>query len=146
MKTRLAHLLLASSLLGPLSTFAGDIAQIKQVSGSVYVLRQQGQFAGQVGTRLTEQDLIRTGSDGAVGITFRDHSMMSLGPDSELRLDRFSFDSTSHEGASETSLIRGTLHVKSGKLVANQPESMRIRTPNTILGVRGTEFVIKAGR
>ena len=82
--------------------------------------------------------------DGAVGITFLDNSMMSLGPDSTLALDQFRFDSTTHDGVFESSLKRGTLAVKSGYIVQQTPEAMRVRTPAAILGVRGTEFVVRA--
>jgi hypothetical protein len=33
--------------------------------------------------------------------------------------------------------------VISGKMVKQSPEAMKIRTPASILGVRGTEFVVK---
>ena len=41
---------------------------------------------------------------------------------------------------------RGTLAVKSGYIVQQGPpgEAMRVRTPAAILGVRGTEFVVRA--
>jgi hypothetical protein len=35
--------------------------------------------------------------------------------------------------------------VRSGKIATQSPESVRFRTPNAILGVRGTWFVIDAG-
>jgi hypothetical protein len=42
-------------------------------------------------------------------------------------------------------LKRGTLSVVSGKLAKRSPEAMTVSTPSTILGVRGTEFVVEAG-
>ena len=41
--------------------------------------------------------------------------------------------------------VRGTLSVVSGKLAKRSPDAMTVRTPSTILGVRGTEFVVRAG-
>jgi hypothetical protein len=70
--------------------------------------------------------------------------MMSLGPDSRLSLDQFRFDTTTHEGSFESSLEKGTLAVKSGNLVKQSPEAMKVRTPGALLGVRGTEFVVRA--
>jgi hypothetical protein len=84
-----------------------------------------------------------TRADGSAGITFSDNSLLSLGPDSLLDISRFSFGSKSEPDALEATLHRGTLSAVSGKIVAKSPEAMRIRTPTTILGVRGTEFYVQ---
>jgi hypothetical protein len=60
-------------------------------------------------------------------------------------LDRYAFDSTTHAGVIDTSVRRGTLAVVSGKIAKQSPQSVRFRTSNAILGVRGTTFVIDAG-
>ncbi|MGH8691899.1 MAG: FecR domain-containing protein, partial [Burkholderiales bacterium] len=58
-------------------------------------------------------------------------------------IDRYSFDSTTHRGEFDTSLRKGTLAVISGKIVKQSPDAMRVRTPTSIMGVRGTEFLVK---
>lgn len=125
---------------------ADPIGQIKTASGAVSIERGGARLPAAVGDRVEQSDVVTTGKDGAVGITFQDNSMMSLGPDSALALDRFKFDSTTHEGTFESSLKRGTLSVRSGYIVQQGPpgESMKVRTPAAILGVRGTEFVVRA--
>ena len=40
-------------------------------------------------------------------------------------------------------LRQGRLAAVSGKMVKQSPESMKIRTPSAIMGVRGTEFVVQ---
>jgi len=59
-------------------------------------------------------------------------------------LDQFSFDTTTHVGVFDSSLKAGTLAVKSGQIVKQTPEAMHIKTPGALLGVRGTEFVVRA--
>ena len=86
-----------------------------------------------------------TGADGSVGITFIDNSLLSAGPNSVLAIDRFAFDSTTHQGAFEASLKKGTLAVVSGKIAKQSPDAMKVQTPAAILGVRGTEFVVRTG-
>jgi hypothetical protein len=86
-----------------------------------------------------------TGTDGSAGITFADNSRLSVGPNSTLAINRFKFDQTTHEGGFDSTLKRGTLSVISGKLAKRSPDAMTVSTPSTILGVRGTEFVVKAG-
>jgi len=85
---------------------------------------------------------VRTGTDGSVGITMTDNSLLSAGPNSVLSLDRYEFDSTTNAGRFDASLQRGTLAVVSGRLAKQSAEAMTVRTPTAILGVRGTEFVV----
>jgi hypothetical protein len=89
------------------------------------------------------RDTVKTGPNGSVGITFQDNSLLSAGPNSELVIERFVFDSTTHKGEFDTALKKGTLAVVSGKIVKQSPEAMRVKTPAAIMGVRGTEFVVK---
>ena len=42
------------------------------------------------------------------------------------------------------SLRKGTLSGKSGQIVQHTPEAMTIRTPAGIMGVRGTDFLMRA--
>jgi hypothetical protein len=120
------------------------IGQVKTSSGAVTVARAGASQPIKVGDKLFQSDVVATGGDGSVGITFLDDSMMSLGPDSELALDQFAFNTTTHEGEFDSSLKRGTLAVKSGQLVQQTPEAMKIKTPAAVLGVRGTEFLVRA--
>ena len=62
-----------------------------------------------------------------------------------IALDRYAFDTTTHAGQFDASLKKGTLAVVSGKMVKQSPDAMRVRTPSSIMGVRGTEFVVKVG-
>lgn len=139
----LAGAALAAGLLaaGPLA--ANDIAQIKTVNGTVVVERGSQRILGAVGMKLQQADVIRTGIDGSVGITFVDNTIMSAGPNSSLTLDQFSFNSTTHEGKLDTSMRSGTLSVISGKIAKQSPEAMTVRTPASILGARGTEFFVQ---
>jgi len=88
--------------------------------------------------------VVKTGADGSVGITMTDNSLLSAGPGSVLALDRYAFDTTTHQGKFDSTLRQGTLAVVSGKIAKQSPEAMTVRTPATILGVRGTEFVVSA--
>ncbi|MES2127910.1 MAG: hypothetical protein V4463_11615, partial [Pseudomonadota bacterium] len=72
-------------------------------------------------------------------------TVLSVGPNSTISLDKFAFDATSHEGVLNASVKRGTLAVISGKLSKKSPGAVQFTTPSAILGVRGTEFVIDAG-
>jgi hypothetical protein len=60
-----------------------------------------------------------------------------------LVINKYRFDTTTHAGEFDASLNKGSLAVVSGKMVKQSPDSMRIHTPSSVMGVRGTEFVVK---
>ena len=140
----------ACSLLLSIALFAGigchanaaEIGQIKVSKGAVAIDRGGQSLRGDAGTRVQDSDVVRTGTDGSVGITMTDNSLLSAGPNSVLSLDRYEFDSTTNAGRFDASLQRGTLAVVSGRLAKQSAEAMTVRTPTAILGVRGTEFVV----
>ncbi len=134
-------ILIAGFVVG--SAHAADAGRIKVIKGAVSVERGGKHIAAAVGMPVLVSDSIVTGPDGSVGIAFLDDSVLSAGPNTVLAIDKFVFDATTHQGEFETSLKKGTLAAISGKLVKQQPESMRVKTPAAIMGVRGTEFVVK---
>lgn len=121
-----------------------DVGQIKVAKGQVSVERKGQTLPGQVGLALEAADILKTGADGSVGITMRDNSLLSAGPNSILALDRFEFDPTTSAGRFDAHLRRGTLAVVSGRIAKQSPKAMSVRTPSAVLGVRGTEFVVSA--
>lgn len=118
---------------------------VKIVNGEVTIERSGAQQAAAPGVPVETGDRIVTGRDGSVGITLRDNTLLSAGPNSTLVLDKFMFNSTTHTGEIDASVKRGTLSVVSGKIAKQSPETVRFRMPNAILGVRGTAFVVDAG-
>ena len=138
--------LVACSLAAGAASAESPIGQVKLTTGSVALLRGGVSQPLHPGERVFQSDVLSTGADGSVGITFADDSIMSLGPDSRLSLDAFRFDTTTHAGVFEASLTQGTLVVKSGGIAKQTPEAMRVRTPAALLGVRGTEFALRADR
>lgn len=141
-RARCAAVCLALAL-SPAAFAAEPIGQIKTANGTASIERAGATKPAVIGERVFESDTIVT-ADGTVGITFADNSMMALGPQSRLSLDQFAFNPTTHDGRFNASLAKGTLTVKSGQIVKQTPEAMRIKTPAALLGVRGTEFAVRA--
>lgn len=122
---------------------AADVGEVKVTKGTAHIERGTERIVVQPGMPVQPSDQVVTGADGTVGITFSDNSLLSIGPDSRFAIDRYVFDSTTHAGQFDSTLSKGTLAVVSGKIVKQSPEAMKIRTPSSIMGVRGTEFVVK---
>ena len=135
-------LLVTTAALGLSSPALADVGQIKVATGQVSVDRKGQSMPGRVGLVLEADDVLRTGADGSVGITMRDNSLLSAGPNSILSLEHFEFDPTTSDGRFDARLRRGTLAVVSGRIAKKSPQAMTVRTPSAVLGVRGTEFVV----
>ena len=136
--------IIAVSLLGFATlSLANDVGQIKVMAGTVYLERDGKRVPAQVGMAVRQSDSLITGFDGTAGVTFTDNSLLSVGPNSTLAIDRYAFDSTTHAGQFDASLKKGSLAVVSGKIVKQSPGAMRVHTPTSIMGVRGTEFAVK---
>ncbi len=131
--------------LVPAFALAEDIAQFKVTKGSVHVERGGQRLIAKAGLALQATDSVVTGPDGSAGITFVDNSLLSVGPNSILAIEKYAFNSTTHEGVFDTTLRKGTLSVVSGKIAKQSPDAMKVRTPSSILGVRGTEFLVQTG-
>lgn len=119
-----------------------EIATVKRVTGTATIERNKKPLAIGAGTRLETGDLLATGKDGRISVTFIDDSRFSIGPNSRIRLSRFDFDDTTHQGKSETRVERGALAVVSGQIAHENPRGMTVQTPTSVLGVRGTRFVV----
>lgn len=122
---------------------AAEIGQIKNTTGQVFLLRNNQQQPAKPGDTVEQADIIITGANGSFGITLIDGTRLSAGPNSRIELKQFRFNPTTQEGESLTELHRGTLAIVSGQIAKRSPGAMKVQTPTTILGVRGTRFAVK---
>ena len=120
-----------------------QVAQIKTVAGQAEIVRSGARIVARVGDLLYEKDTIETGPDGSIGITFIDNTVMSSGPDSQIVLEDYKFNSSNFKGSMLAYMNRGTVSMISGDIARSSPGAMKVKTPTAILGVRGTRFVIE---
>ena len=122
---------------------AQDVGRVKTVKGTVHIEREGRREPALVGAGVRQADTLVTGPEGAVGITLADDTLLSAGPNSILAIERFVYEAN-QPGSLEAALTKGTLAVVSGRIAKQAPDAMRVKTPAAILGVRGTEFVVRA--
>lgn len=144
MKWSAAALLLGIVVARPALAQDAQIAQVNTASGTVTVERAGQRTALKIGDLIYQKDVIETGKDSSVGVTFVDNSVISAGPDSRLVLEQFHFDSNNFRGDMLAKLQKGTLTAVSGDIARSSPGNMKIETPTAILGVRGTTFAVEA--
>ena len=120
-----------------------DIGQIKILKGEVVIVRNGSKLQAKIGDILHQADVVETGAKASVGITFIDNSRFSAGPNTRLELKQFRFNPTTHEGKLNAYIHRGTVAIISGQIAKHSPEAMKVKTPTTILGFRGTKIAVQ---
>ena len=120
-----------------------EIARIKTSSGTAFVERNARQIKPTPGFQLLPGDRLVTGKDGRISATFVDNTRFAVGPNSKVAVSEFQYDRTRQKGNFVTQVDRGSLAVVSGRIAKSDKDAMKVRTPNTLLGVRGTKFIIQ---
>jgi hypothetical protein len=87
------------------------------------------------GSSVFEQERVRTGAESVAQLLFLDQTSLSVGPQSEVILDRFVYDPSRGTGDVILSATRGAFRFVSG---SQNPLSYKINTPSATIGVRGT--------
>lgn len=117
--------------------------RIKVVNGSAFILRGSDTIPAKAGELVYAADGIRTGDAGSVGITLKDDTRLSLGPNSEVRLERYVYAPGSGGLGMVLKFVRGVAAYVSGRIARLAPDSIRLETPAAIVGVRGTSLAIR---
>jgi hypothetical protein len=139
LSTPLTALLCAVAMLAlPLSadpSVGAEVGVASAVRNDVEGIQGGTSRALSLGSRVFERELIRTGVESVAQLLFLDQTTLSVGPESEVTLDRFVYDPTRNSGDVLLSTARGALRFISG---TQNPLNYKITTPNATIGVRGT--------
>ena len=142
---RIALLALAFLTLAPAMAAAEDgvIGNVRVAKGDAAVLRGGETLPLAVGAAIYRMDELVTGKDGALGVTFKDGTRISLGPDGRLSLKAFEFEPAQEKLSFVARLTYGTLQFISGVISSLAPESVAVETPVATIAVRGTRFLVR---
>lgn len=120
------------------------VALIKNVTGAVQVQRAGSTLPADAGMRLQVDDRLVSAPGAAAGIVFRDGTLLSVGPASQVHLRDYVFEPQAAKYRFDLYLAKGSAIYASGKIGKLAPESVRVDTPTATVGVRGTRFLIEA--
>lgn len=116
---------------------------VKKKEGSVEILRAGKSIPVELGSQILAGDVLKTSKDSHVGVMLKDETRMSVGPNSQMSLDRYSYNADTHAGGILVSVLKGTFAMISGLVVKNNPTNSQIKTPTSTAGIRGTRFVVE---
>jgi hypothetical protein len=89
------------------------------------------------GSAVYSQELIRSGEASVAELVFVDQTKLSVGPKSEVRLDKFVYDPNKGVGKVVVEASRGAYRFVTG---VQDHRNYEIKTPYASIGVRGTVF------
>ena len=143
MKHLRASIVLAGLLLVLASPAWASVGRIKTVAGAASIIRGSTTMPAVPGTPIEPGDVLITGKTGRLGVTFVDNTRFALLENSRVQITEFRYDAQRVSGTFLASVARGRVGIISGKIAKSGKDAMKIRTPTTMLGVRGTRFLIE---
>ncbi len=89
-----------------------------------------------IGDPVYKGDVVQTGADGTIGITFTDGTAFNLSSNARMVLNEFVYDPNGKSNSTLISLTKGTFTFFAGKVA--KTGDMKIETPVATMGIRGT--------
>ncbi len=119
-----------------------SIGTVKTVSGEAWVISGGQSVRAKAGTSVFLGSQLKTAKASSLGVTFRDNTLMSFGPDTELTVDEYLFAPTKGQYKLGASMNKGSLNYVSGVIAKLRPEAVNVKTPTGTIGSRGTQFLV----
>jgi len=121
----------------------GPAGSISRLKGTASIIRQDQVIPAQIGDKIYMMDSLKTGRDGSLGVIFKDNTLLSIGPQSEIIISEFLFSPAEGKLSIVTRLLKGTAIYLTGIIAKLSPESVRFETPVANIGIRGTKIAVK---
>jgi len=128
-------------LLAGAFALQGTAATAQQAIGKTTAVRPQAEGVQTSGTRtlsvggdVYSKESVRTGETGTADLTFRDSTNLSVGPKSDVRLDKFVYDPNKSNSTMAIEATKGTFRFVTG---SQGKGNLQVKTPYGTLGVRG---------
>jgi len=137
-------LLFMSALLLAAQAWAGQVVgTVANLSGPLLAKKADGTSKVLAVKSSVEQgDTLISEKDTYARIRFIDNSEITLRPNSQLKIDNFSFEEDKPEQDSATfNLVKGGLRAVTGTLGKRNKEKFGMNTPTATIGIRGTIFI-----
>jgi len=124
-----------SSLL--IAAEKSSVGVISAAIGEVY--NQDGKKLS-TGDKIYFGDSIIVKSNSNSQIMLLDETVMSVGSNSEIKIDEFVYDKKSQNGKILSTIKSGSMRVLTGGVSEKNPANLEIKVPAGTIGSRGTEF------
>lgn len=117
------------------------IGHILKLTGSASVIRNGVSIELHIGDAVQKGDVVQTGSDSSIGLTFIDGSAFGMTSNARMVLNEMIYDPNGSSNSSLISLVQGTITFVAGQTAKNG--NMRVETPVATMGIRGTAVLVE---
>jgi hypothetical protein len=132
----------ASQPAAPTAQQAPDpVGSVATLQGTASVTRNNATSAVQLRDTIYKNDVLQTNIDGTLGITFDDETTFTLKPNTQLAVDEFVYQQGGTDNAAVFNVLRGTAAFVAAEVA--HTGDMKITTPSSTLGIRGTTGLVE---
>jgi hypothetical protein len=133
-----SHKWTAALALVVLFALPSTTANAQGIIGNANSVKTQaeGSIAGPLsaGSDVRASETVRTGSSGQANLRFIDHTNLSVGPSSTVRLDKFVYDPKKGSGSVAIDAMKGAFRFGTG---SQNKGDYKVKTPHGTIGMRG---------
>ena len=127
----------------PAAMAAGEIGNVERIRVWAWGTAPEGVKEALFRADTVEtNELVETIEKGALHLQFLDQTRLRLGSASQVTLDRFVYDPDTRAGEMVLDLGEGVFRFITGKL---DKQSIQLRTPVALIGIRGTDLIARVG-
>jgi FecR protein len=120
---------------------ADPVGSVATLQGAASVTRNNATSALALRDPVYKNDVLQTNVDGTLGITFDDETTFTLKPNTRLTVDEFVYQEGGTDNAAIFNVVRGTAAFVAAEVA--HTGNMKIDTPTSSLGIRGTTGLVE---
>jgi hypothetical protein len=117
------------------------IGHVTKLAGSATAIRNGVSITLNMGDNVEKGDVVQSGSDSTLGITFIDGTVFGLSSNARMVLNEMVYDPNGSNNSSLLSLVAGTISFVAGETAKHG--DMKIDTPVATMGIRGTAVLVE---
>lgn len=125
----------------PGASAATPIGHVVKLTGSASVIRNGVAVVLNVSDNVFKGDVVQSGTDSALGISFIDGTAFSLSSNARMVLNDMVYDPSGSSNSSLLSLVQGTISFVAGETAKHG--NMKVDTPVATMGIRGTAVLVE---
>ena len=120
---------------------ADEVGVVASVQGTPTATRDNVSRPLKVQDPIYQGDLLATGANAALGITFDDETTFNLSANASITVDAFVYEQGGKNNSALFKIARGTVAFAAHEVA--KTGDMKITTPTSSLGIRGTSGVVE---
>ena len=117
------------------------IGHVTKLQGSATVIRNGVSIILNMGDNVEKGDVVQSGSNSSLGITFIDGTVFGLSSNARMVLNEMVYDPNGSNNSSLLSLVAGTITFVAGETAKHG--DMKVDTPVATMGIRGTAVLVE---